>query len=198
MDERKRRSSESARQSESAAPRRRRKKKHSFIKNLLFWVGTLILVGILTAAMFVGIFLKYVDKSLKGHVEVNIEAYDPSVSSELYYRDPETGEEVMYQTLFLNAENRIWVSLDNIPKNLQEAAIAIEENEVNAPGVNADACRYMIKFLALFETFNHFIEEMINIPAEMTIFLDQFILETIDFFNANFAIIYPTENVAPT
>ena len=126
MDERKRRSSDTPRQSEGAAPKKK-KKKRSALKNFFFWVGTLILIGILTCAMFVGIFMTYVNKSLKGHEEVDIEAYDPSVSSELYYRDPETGEEVMYQTLFLNAENRIWVTLDKIPKNLQEAAIAIED-----------------------------------------------------------------------
>ena len=127
MDERKRRRVETPQKSaEGAAPGKRRKKR-GVLRKILFWVGTLILVGILTVAMFVGIFMTYVDKSLKGHVEVDIDAYDPSVSSELYYRDPDTGEEVMYQTLFLNAENRIWVTLDKIPKNLQNAAIAIED-----------------------------------------------------------------------
>ena len=33
----------------------------------------------------------------------------------------------MYQTLFMNAEDRIWTDLDNIPKHLQEAVIAIED-----------------------------------------------------------------------
>ena len=33
----------------------------------------------------------------------------------------------MYQTLFLDSENRIWANLDQIPKNLQEAVVAIED-----------------------------------------------------------------------
>ena len=129
MEERRRSTGERAQQSAQASsgsrPKKSRKKR-SAVKNVFFWIGTLALIGILTVAMFVGIFMTYVDKSLKGHVEVDIDAYDPSVSSELYYRDPQTGE-VMYQTLFLNAENRIWVTLDKIPKNLQNAAIAIED-----------------------------------------------------------------------
>ena len=111
----------------SAGSRPRKKKKRSTLKNVLFWIGTLMLIGVLTIAMFVGIFMTYVNKSLKGHEEVDITAYNASVSSELYYRDPQTGEEVMYDTLFLNAENRIWVTLDEIPKDLQNAAIAIED-----------------------------------------------------------------------
>ena len=111
----------------SAGSRPRKKKKRSTLKNVLFWIGTLMLIGVLTITMFVGIFMTYVNKSLKGHEEVDITAYNASVSSELYYRDPQTGEEVMYDTLFLNAENRIWVTLDEIPKDLQNAAIAIED-----------------------------------------------------------------------
>ena len=130
MEERRRSTGERAQQSAQASsgsrPKKSRKKR-SAVKNVFFWIGTLVLIGILTAAMFVGIFMTYVNKSLKGHEEVDITAYNASVSSELYYRDPQTGEEVMYDTLFLNAENRIWVTLDEIPKDLQDAAIAIED-----------------------------------------------------------------------
>ena len=105
---------------------RGKRKKHTGRK-VLFWIGTLCLVGILTAAIFVGIFLTYVNRSLKGHVEVDVSAYDASVSTELYYKDRETDEFVMYQTLFLDSENRIWVKLDQIPEALQKAAIAIED-----------------------------------------------------------------------
>ena len=117
---------QSARDSAGNSPKRR-KKKRSAAKNVLFWIGTLMLIGILTVAMFVGIFLTYVNRSLKGHEEVDITAYDASVSSELYLKNPSSGEWEMYDTLFLNAENRIWVTLDEIPKNLQNAAIAIED-----------------------------------------------------------------------
>ena len=35
-------------------------------------IGTIVLVGVLTMAIFVGIFMTYINKSLKGHVEVDM------------------------------------------------------------------------------------------------------------------------------
>lgn len=95
-------------------------------RNIGIVLGTLVLVVALTAAIFAGIFMKYVDTSLRGHVEVDMSEYDQKVSTELYYDDPTTGEPVMYQTLF-GDENRIYVSLEDIPKYLQDATIAIED-----------------------------------------------------------------------
>ena len=89
-------------------------------------LGTILLVTVLTSAIFVGIFMTYVNTSLKGHVEVDMSEYDQKVSTELYYQDPDTKELVMYQTLF-GDENRIWVDFDSIPKNLRDATIAIED-----------------------------------------------------------------------
>ena len=90
-------------------------------------IGTIALVGVLTMAIFAGIFMAYVNSALKGNVEVYLDEFEPSVSTELYYQDPDTGEWVMYQTLFLNSENRIWIDLEDIPEHLQQAVIAIED-----------------------------------------------------------------------
>ena len=90
-------------------------------------IGTILLVGVLTIAIFSGIFMAYVNSALRGKVEVYLDEFEASVSTELYYQDPDTQEWVMYQTLFMNAEDRIWTDLDNIPKHLQEAVIAIED-----------------------------------------------------------------------
>lgn len=89
-------------------------------------LGTILLVIVLTSSIFVGIFMTYVNTSLKGHVEVDMSEYDQKVSTELYYQDPETKQTVMYQTLF-GDENRIWVDFDSIPKVLRDATIAIED-----------------------------------------------------------------------
>ena len=35
-------------------------------------IGTIVLVGVLTMAIFVGIFMTYINKSLKGHVVVDM------------------------------------------------------------------------------------------------------------------------------
>jgi len=96
-------------------------------------IGTLCLVGVLTAAMFVGIFMIYVNTALKGHVEVDLTEYTQEVSTELYYKDPSTGEWVMYQTLFAN-QNRIWIESEDIPQDLKDATVAIEDKRFEEHG----------------------------------------------------------------
>ena len=89
-------------------------------------IGTIALVGVLTIAIFAGIFSAYINSAMRGKVEVYLDEFESQVSTELYYQDPDTQEWVMYQTLYMD-ENRIWVDLENIPKYLQDAAIAIED-----------------------------------------------------------------------
>ena len=90
-------------------------------------IGTLLLVIVLTGAIFAGIFSAYINSSMRGKVEVYLDEFETKVSTELYYQEPESGEWVMYQTLFMDAENRIWANLDQIPKNLRNAVVAIED-----------------------------------------------------------------------
>ena len=103
------------------APRPKKKGKAGFI------IGTILLVMVLTLAIFTGIFMTWINTSLKGKVEVYVDELETKVSTELYYLDAKTDEWVMYQTLYSDGENRIWVDLDNIPKYMQDAAIAIED-----------------------------------------------------------------------
>ena len=90
-------------------------------------IGTLLLVSVVTLTIFSGIFMAYINSTMRGKVEVYLDEFETKVSTELYSQDPDTGEWVMYQTLYLNSENRIWTDLEDIPKYLQEAAIAIED-----------------------------------------------------------------------
>ncbi len=90
-------------------------------------IGTLLLVFVLTVSIFAGIFMAYINSAMRGKVEVYLDEFETQVSTELYNQDPDTGEWVMYQTLYLNSENRIWTDLEEIPKYLQDAAVAIED-----------------------------------------------------------------------
>ena len=103
------------------APRPKKKGKAGFI------IGTILLVMVLTLAIFTGIFMTWINTSLKGKVEVYVDELETKVSTELYYLDAKTDEWVMYQTLYSDGENRIWIDLENIPKYMQDAAIAIED-----------------------------------------------------------------------
>ncbi len=103
------------------APRPRKKGRAGFV------IGTILLVLALTIAIFTGIFLTWINTSLKGNVEVYVDELETKVSTELYYLDAKTDEWVMYQTLYSDGENRIWIDLENIPQYMKDAAIAIED-----------------------------------------------------------------------
>lgn len=90
-------------------------------------IGTILLVFVLTAAIFAGIFSAYINSSMRGRVEVYLDEFETKVSTELYYQEPSSGEWTMYHTLFLDSENRIWADLEQIPKDLQNAVVAIED-----------------------------------------------------------------------
>lgn len=120
------RTQQSARQIENNGQERRRPRRRG-------WgtagrvIGTILLVFVLTAAIFAGIFSAYINSSMRGRVEVYLDEFETKVSTELYYQEPSSGEWTMYHTLFLDSENRIWADLDQIPKNLQKAVVAIED-----------------------------------------------------------------------
>ena len=120
------RTQQSARQIENNGQERRRPRRRG-------WgtagrvIGTILLVFVLTAAIFAGIFSAYINGSMRGRVEVYLDEFETKVSTELYYQEPSSGEWTMYHTLFLDSENRIWVDLEQIPKDLQKAVVAIED-----------------------------------------------------------------------
>lgn len=113
---------------ESKQPKQPRTPQEKKATHRKIWlgIGTVFLVGILSLTMFAGIFMMYVNTKLKGHVEIDLSEYTQELSTELYYQKPGSDEWTMYQTLFAN-ENRIWVDSEDIPKNLKQAAIAIED-----------------------------------------------------------------------
>ena len=104
----------------------KRKSSGGIVRRVLFIVGTLLLVGICTGAMMLGIFLKYVDTTLASSLQVRAEDYTMSLSSVIYYQDKESGEWVEYQNIY-GVENRIWADLEDMPDALWQAAVAIED-----------------------------------------------------------------------
>ena len=119
---------------DEARPTVKRKKRKAPWK---FAIGTLVLTAVCTVLIFAIIFMAWVNSSLKGRAEVYIDEFETAVSTELYYQDAETEEWVMYQTLFMDGEDRIWVSLDQIPDDLKKAAVAIEDKRFERhPGVD--------------------------------------------------------------
>lgn len=92
-------------------------------KRFLFIFSITLLIGI----VLLGIFFGGAVLGYWGNVSsLSIDDITMQQSSSIVYTDSETGEEKELYRISAS-ENRIWVDLDNIPKNMQNAFIAIED-----------------------------------------------------------------------
>ena len=89
-------------------------------------LGTLLLVGVLTMLIFGCIFARYVQTDLLPQAGVSLENVTLDQTSVIYYQDPDTGEYRELQRLY-GEENRTWVSYEQIPQDLINACVAIED-----------------------------------------------------------------------
>lgn len=92
-----------------------------------FLILTILLVGLTTAAICGMVFAVYINKYVSNDVEIYLDSYRLNLTSFIYYTDPDTGEEVELSSLH-GMEDRVWVDLENIPKQLQLAFISVEDN----------------------------------------------------------------------
>ena len=92
-----------------------------------FLLLTIILVGLTTAAICGMIFAVYINKYVSNDVEIYLDSYRLNLTSFIYYKDPETNAEIELSSLH-GMEDRVWVDLEDIPKQLQLAFISVEDN----------------------------------------------------------------------
>ncbi len=118
------------------SPRPRRRKKPLALRiiggllgGIFKTLGTLLLIGICTCAIMACFAVVYVQNSIipqaKDVVE-SLEIFDVTQSSVMYYTDSKTGQLVEMLTLS-GAEERDWVRYEDIPEELINATIAIED-----------------------------------------------------------------------
>lgn len=88
--------------------------------------GTLVLTGFLTMLVFICIFAVYIKNDLSEQVDFSVEGFSLDQTSVIYYQDRSTGEWKELKELY-SQENRVWVSYEEIPENLKNACIAIED-----------------------------------------------------------------------
>ncbi len=99
-------------------------------------IGTLALVGVLTCAILACFATVYVKTVILPDAHLEVGDYSTDLASTMVYIDKNTGQEVELVSLH-GAENRVWVTYDQIPENLINAAVAIEDKEFwNHHGVN--------------------------------------------------------------
>ena len=86
---------------------------------------TIFLIVLTTGMIFTCIFAVYVKTCLTSDLDITMEDFTLNLSSKLYYQDS-AGEYQELTTLY-NKENRVWVEASEIPQNLKDAAVAIED-----------------------------------------------------------------------
>ena len=88
-------------------------------------VGTLLLIGIITTVILICFAARYIQTVIipQAHVEANFVMDQTSI---IYYEDPNTGEYVEHLSLH-GDENRILVDYEDIPEDMINATVAIED-----------------------------------------------------------------------
>lgn len=110
-----------------AAPQRSRsrrpRREHG---RLSFILGTLLLVFLCTGAILCCFAAVYVKTVIFPMADLSLDDFTLGQNSVMYYTDPDTGEDKELVTL-LSDTSSIWVDYDDIPQDLINAAVAIED-----------------------------------------------------------------------
>ena len=114
---------------QSGEPSRRPRRKGTaggVALGILKVVGTLILIGCTTGAILACFAATYIKTVIIPQSEIDASAYAMNLSSTIYYTDPATGQAKELRTLH-GEENRVKVDLEEIPEDLIDALVAIED-----------------------------------------------------------------------
>ncbi len=95
---------------------------------LLNFLLTVMLVGIITGAVVAVCFVFYI----KDYVDPNFTGldnlkFDSALSTTMYYVDRDGNEVLMEEDTLVSSENRLWASYADIPQDLIDAYIAVED-----------------------------------------------------------------------
>lgn len=123
-------------QEEMRTPRpRRRRRRRSRGKLALQVLGTLLLVAITTGALLACFAAVYVKTVIIPMTPLDLDNFHAGLNSVLYYVD-DNGKARELRTLH-GDENRVWVDYKDIPKDLINATVAIEDQRFwTHPGVD--------------------------------------------------------------
>lgn len=114
---------------EKTADKKKTKPKKDYTKLRRFGIimCSLFLVGLISVSS-VGLYvLKYMSDFVNGEVAIDLDEYKAHQSqTTILYTVDDAGKEIELARLH-GEENRIWVDLDEIPKDLQDAFVALED-----------------------------------------------------------------------
>lgn len=118
--------------------RRRRKKRHWILRMFAFLfktIGTLILIGITTGAILACFGAVYIKTVIMPQTELDLSNFFINENSLMYYQTAEGQTEEL--VTLLNTEKSIWKDYEELPQNMIDATVAIEDQRFwTHPGVD--------------------------------------------------------------
>ena len=105
------------------------KRKRSVIpRAIMLTLLAIILIGIVTACLCGLALAFYIGVYVAPNANIDVSSYSKELAKTtiIYAKDPDTGEYEEYETLEGDV-NRLWVDLEEIPEDLRNAVIAIED-----------------------------------------------------------------------
>ncbi len=129
----------------------KKKKQHKGAAYVGRVVLSIFLIGVITTCLVAGAFMVYVFAFIDGTMDVDLNNLDLNYTSIIFVKNKETGEYEEAKRLH-GEENRIWVSLSQIPKDLQNAVVSVEDKRF----FEHDGVDWKRTFSAFANLFFHF------------------------------------------
>lgn len=98
----------------------------TILRKLLFVLMTLLLIGVLCGCICGLAGMWYIREYVEPNTYIDISKIGLNYTSMIYAKNPSTGEFYEYETLS-GDENRVWANLEEIPLDLRNAVVAIED-----------------------------------------------------------------------
>lgn len=135
-----RRTAGGARQGSKAPGKRRKKRRGVTVARVIGWIfklaGTLILIGLCTGALVCSFAAVYINEVIIPIADISPDDFSWNEDSIMYYRDKNTGQYVE-MTKLNNVTSSVWVDFKDIPEDLINATVAIEDKRFwTHPGVD--------------------------------------------------------------
>lgn len=113
------------------------KKQHKFRKTIGLSFLTAVLFFLFSAIFLSSAFLLYATKGIDAALNMDMLMAEQGRTTKLYYQNAEGDAVELEDERLYGAENRIWISLEEIPIDVQNAFVAIEDHRFfEHPGVD--------------------------------------------------------------
>jgi len=126
-----------SRQNPEGAGKPKKKKRRRGVMSTIFKVlGTLLLIALCTGTVLCCFGAVYIKTVIVPIADLSQDVFEVGENSVMYYMDQDTGEYKELVTL-LNTTSSIWVDYEEIPQDLVNAAVAIEDKRFwTHPGID--------------------------------------------------------------